>query len=180
MVSDDPKSTVARISSMLRGWCGYRFETRGRSITIYDLIHRYTPSDESVAGCYGDPGRKRHRVRARSRTSISMRRSASTPFPGESAATCQERRFDSGDGEKSRMREIRARPVVCPAEGWHVQQEKGLPGQEFRSPVVWIAGWRGKPRLSGSLSTTSPSGRRRRHRAVTTSERKVASKVRSP
>jgi hypothetical protein len=38
--ADDPKSTVARISSMLRGWCGY-FD-QGPVITIYDLIHRYT------------------------------------------------------------------------------------------------------------------------------------------
>ena len=34
------KATVARISSMLRGWCGY-FD-QGPVITIYDLIHRYT------------------------------------------------------------------------------------------------------------------------------------------
>jgi hypothetical protein len=40
MRADDPKSTVARISSMLRGWCGY-FD-QGPVITIYDLIHRYT------------------------------------------------------------------------------------------------------------------------------------------
>ena len=38
--ADDPKSTVARISSMLRGWFGY-FD-QGPVITIYDLIHRYT------------------------------------------------------------------------------------------------------------------------------------------
>jgi RNA-directed DNA polymerase len=38
--ADDPKSTVARISSMLRGWCGY-FD-QGPVVTIYDLIHRYT------------------------------------------------------------------------------------------------------------------------------------------
>ena len=38
--ADDPKSTVARISSMLRGWCGY-FD-QGPVITVYDLIHRYT------------------------------------------------------------------------------------------------------------------------------------------
>jgi RNA-directed DNA polymerase len=34
------KATVARISSMLRGRCGY-FD-QGPVITIYDLIHRYT------------------------------------------------------------------------------------------------------------------------------------------
>jgi group II intron reverse transcriptase/maturase len=38
--ADDPVSTVARISSMLRGWCGY-FD-QGPVVEIYDLIHRYT------------------------------------------------------------------------------------------------------------------------------------------
>ena len=38
--ADEPESTVARISSMLRGWCGY-FD-QGPVIEIYDLIHRYT------------------------------------------------------------------------------------------------------------------------------------------
>jgi group II intron reverse transcriptase/maturase len=37
---DDPVSTVARISSMLRGWCGY-FD-QGPVIEIYDLIRAYT------------------------------------------------------------------------------------------------------------------------------------------
>jgi RNA-directed DNA polymerase len=37
---DDPASTVARISSMLRGWCGY-FD-QGPVMEIYDLIRAYT------------------------------------------------------------------------------------------------------------------------------------------
>ena len=37
---DDPVSTVARISSMLRGWCGY-FD-QGPVMEIYDLIRAYT------------------------------------------------------------------------------------------------------------------------------------------
>jgi group II intron reverse transcriptase/maturase len=98
--ADDPKSTVARISSMLRGWCGYL--TRGRS-SRSTTSSTDTPSDESVAGCYGDRDAKAPGS-TRSRTSIFMRRSASTPSR-ETAATCQERRFD-GTGE-SRMREIR-------------------------------------------------------------------------
>jgi RNA-directed DNA polymerase len=38
--ADDPASTVARISSMLRGWCGY-FD-QGPVMEIYDLIRAYT------------------------------------------------------------------------------------------------------------------------------------------
>jgi group II intron reverse transcriptase/maturase len=38
--ADEPHSTVARLSSMIRGWCGY-FD-QGPVIKIYDLIHRYT------------------------------------------------------------------------------------------------------------------------------------------
>ena len=37
---DDPANTVARISSMLRGWCGY-FD-QGPVMEIYDLIRAYT------------------------------------------------------------------------------------------------------------------------------------------
>ncbi|MBA3938801.1 MAG: group II intron reverse transcriptase/maturase [Planctomycetes bacterium] len=37
---DDPVSTVARISSMIRGWCGY-FD-QGPVMEIYDLIRAYT------------------------------------------------------------------------------------------------------------------------------------------
>ena len=37
---DDPASTVARISSMLRGWCGY-FD-QGPVMKIYDFIRDYT------------------------------------------------------------------------------------------------------------------------------------------
>ena len=37
---DEPESTVARISSMIRGWCGY-FD-QGPVIEIYDLIRAYT------------------------------------------------------------------------------------------------------------------------------------------
>src|SRR5271155_1510565 len=65
--------------------------TRGRS-SRSTTSSTDTPSDESVAGCYGDRDAKAPGS-ARSRTSISMRRSASTPSR-ESAATCQERRFD--------------------------------------------------------------------------------------
>jgi hypothetical protein len=38
--SDEPEQTVARISSLLRGWCGY-FD-QGPVIRIYELIHQYT------------------------------------------------------------------------------------------------------------------------------------------
>jgi RNA-directed DNA polymerase len=38
--SDEPASTVARISSMLRGWCGY-FD-QGPVMEIYELIRAYT------------------------------------------------------------------------------------------------------------------------------------------
>ena len=34
---------------------------------------------------------------------------------------------------ESRMREIRMSGCVS-SEGWHVQQEKGLPGQELEAP----------------------------------------------
>jgi group II intron reverse transcriptase/maturase len=37
---DEPESTVARISSMIRGWCGY-FD-QGPVVEINDLVHRYT------------------------------------------------------------------------------------------------------------------------------------------
>ena len=37
---DEPASTVARISSMLRGWCGY-FD-QGPVMEIYDLVRAYT------------------------------------------------------------------------------------------------------------------------------------------
>ena len=37
---DEPKSTVARISSMLRGWCGY-FD-QGPVMDIYELVRAYT------------------------------------------------------------------------------------------------------------------------------------------
>jgi hypothetical protein len=71
------------------------------------------------------------------------------------------------------------RPYGCvSSEGWRVQQEKGLPGQESGAPVVWIAGWREtktlKPIDNVSLGKTTS------HRAVTTVNAKVASKVRSP
>ena len=38
--SDEPASTVARISSLLRGWCGY-FD-QGPVMEIYDLVRAYT------------------------------------------------------------------------------------------------------------------------------------------
>jgi group II intron reverse transcriptase/maturase len=38
--ADEPKSTVTRISSMLRGWCGY-FD-QGPVMDIYDLLRAYT------------------------------------------------------------------------------------------------------------------------------------------
>jgi len=37
---DEPESTVARISSLLRGWCAY-FD-QGPVLKIYELVHRYT------------------------------------------------------------------------------------------------------------------------------------------
>jgi RNA-directed DNA polymerase len=44
---DEPASTVARISSMIRGWCGY-FD-QGPVIEIYELV-RASRNDGSVAG----------------------------------------------------------------------------------------------------------------------------------
>lgn len=38
--ADEPKSTVARISSMLRGWCGYY--DQGPVMDIYDRVRMYT------------------------------------------------------------------------------------------------------------------------------------------
>ncbi len=38
--ADEPASTVARISSMIRGWCGY-FD-QGSVIEIYELVRAYT------------------------------------------------------------------------------------------------------------------------------------------
>ncbi len=38
--ADEPESTVARLSSLIRGWCGY-FD-QGPVVDIYDLIRRYT------------------------------------------------------------------------------------------------------------------------------------------
>jgi group II intron reverse transcriptase/maturase len=38
--ADEPENTVARVSSLLRGWCGY-FD-QGPVVDIYDLIRRYT------------------------------------------------------------------------------------------------------------------------------------------
>jgi hypothetical protein len=60
------------------------------------------------------------------------------------------------------------------SEGWCVQQEINLPGQE-RSPVVWIAGWR-------ETETLKPIdkvflGEITSHRAVTTVNANVASKM---
>jgi hypothetical protein len=94
------KATVARISSMLRGRCGY-FD-QGPVITIYDLIHRYTE----------------RRIRRWLLRRSGRKGSGFGQIPDEylyetlglytvprTAATCQERRFD-GTGE-SRMREIR-------------------------------------------------------------------------
>ena len=37
---DEPASTVARINSMIRGWCGY-FD-QGPVIEIYELVRAYT------------------------------------------------------------------------------------------------------------------------------------------
>ena len=75
------------------------------------------------------------------------------------------------------MREIRMLRCVS-SEGWHVQQEKGLPGKEVRSPVVWIAGWRETKTLKPIDNVSR--GEATSHRAVTTVNAKVASKVRSP
>src|SRR5271166_421785 len=80
--------------------------TRGRS-SRSTTSSTGTPSDESVAGCYGDLDAKAPGS-ARSRTSISMRRSASTPSR-ETAATCQERRFDERRLETEPRSELRHR-----------------------------------------------------------------------
>ena len=68
-------------------------------------------------------------------------------------------------------------PVVCPAKAGMFAGERPA-GARVRSPVVWIAGWREtktlKPIDNVSLGKTTS------HRAVTTVNAKVASKVRSP
>lgn len=38
--ADEPESTVGRLSSLIRGWCGY-FD-QGPVVDIYDLVRRYT------------------------------------------------------------------------------------------------------------------------------------------
>ena len=111
---------------MLRGWCGY-FD-QGPVITIYDLIHRYT--ERQI---------RRWLLRRSGRKGTGFDQIPDEYlyetlglYPSrETAATCQERRFD-GTGE-SRMREIRTSGCVS-SEGWHVQQEKGLPGQKSEAP----------------------------------------------
>jgi hypothetical protein len=95
------KARLRGISSMLCGWCGY-FD-QGPIITIYDLIHRYTER-RIRRWLLRRSGRKGTGFDQIPDEYIFMRRSASTPSR-ETAATCQERRFD-GTGE-SRMREIR-------------------------------------------------------------------------
>ena len=97
---DAAESTVARLSSMLRGWCGY-FD-QGPVMDVYDRVRDYT--ERRV---------RRWLMRRTGRRGAGFRqipdeylygRSASIPSRGD-APTCRERRPD-GLGE-SRMREIR-------------------------------------------------------------------------
>ena len=99
--ADEPKSTVARISSMLRGWCGYF----NQGPVMDDLRAHPGYTERQIRRWLMRRAGNKAPGSARSRTSISMRRSASSAFPRNRGSTCQERRSD-GTGE-SRMREIR-------------------------------------------------------------------------
>ena len=72
------------------------------------------------------------------------------------------------------MREICMSGCVS-SEGWCVQQEINLPGQS-QEPVVWIAGWRETETLK-PIDKVSPLGEITSHRAVTTVNASVASKM---
>ena len=78
---------------------------------------------------------------------------------------------------ESRMREI-CTSVVCVQRRLACSAGERPAGARVRSPVVWIAGWREtktlKPIDNVSLGKTTS------HRAVTTVNAKVASKMRSP
>ena len=74
------------------------------------------------------------------------------------------------------MREIRTSGCVS-SEGWHVQQGKACRGKN-QSPVVWIAGWRETKTLKPIDNVSR--GEATSHRAVTTVNAKVASKMSSP
>ena len=69
------------------------------------------------------------------------------------------------------------RPSGCvSSEGWHVQQG-GLRGKT-EAPSFWIAGWRETETLEPIDNVSR--GEATSHRAVTTVNAKVASKVSSP
>ena len=103
----------------------------------------------------------------------SQERRATRRWP-EASTCCAARSRCSAGGSSSR----KGRSGCVSSEGWHVQQEKGLPGQRLRSPVVWIAGWR-ETETSKPINNVS-RGEATSHRAVTTVNANVASKMRSP
>ena len=70
-----------------------------------------------------------------------------------------------------------SRPVVCPAKAGMFSRRKACRGKN-QNPVVWIAGWRETKTLK-PIDSVSP-GEATSHRAVTTVNAKVASKVSSP
>jgi len=76
---DEPKNTVARISTLLRGWCGYF--NQGPVMDIYDRIRMYT--DRRVRRWLMRRTGSQAPDSARSRTNISTRCSASTAFPAD-------------------------------------------------------------------------------------------------
>src|SRR5271156_2413137 len=70
-----------------------------------------------------------------------------------------------------------ARPVVCPAKAGMFSRRKACRGKN-QNPVVWIAGWRETKTLKPIDNVSR--GEATSHRAVTTVNAKVASKVSSP
>ena len=70
-----------------------------------------------------------------------------------------------------------ARPVVCPAKAGMFSRRKACRGKN-QNPVVWIAGWRETKTLEPIDNVSL--GKTTSHRAVTTVNANVASKVRSP
>ena len=70
-----------------------------------------------------------------------------------------------------------ARPVVCPAKAGMFSRRKACRGKN-QNPVVWIAGWRETKTLKPIDNVSR--GEATSHRAVTTVNAKVASKMSSP
>jgi hypothetical protein len=70
-----------------------------------------------------------------------------------------------------------SRPVVCPAKAGMFSRRKACRGKN-QNPVVWIAGWRETKTLKPIDNVSR--GEATSHRAVTTVNAKVASKMSSP